>query len=318
MSAATIISVGELRVEFVSHAKGCALSELTAFSGPYPGGAAATLLDQAARIGARTKVFGGIGEDGFGCALVERLAQSGVDTSGIALHSDKATGVAFVSEFDDGSRSRISHVNNTAAEWAGKVVPALPSTGLLLHVSSASLINARLRALILTVCDEVLARGGRISCDLDVGPELMAAPKAIEALHRVMASSSILFCGSCDLALLYPGKSEEDAVASLRSAGADIIAHKRGADGAVVLHGDARYDFTGHDVEEVDPSGAGDAFCGTFLAMFTQGHSVEIAGRYANAAGALAVGMRGPMEGNSSPHELDTLLSGQQPERMRA
>lgn len=318
MSATTIISVGELRVEFVSHATGCALSELAAYSGPYPGGAVAISLDQAARMGAQTKIFGGIGEDGFGCALVERLAESGVDTSGLALHGDKATGVAFVSEFDDASRSRIVHVNNTAAEWAGKVVPALPSTDLLLHVSGASLVNARLRALILTVCDEVLARGGRISCDLDVGPELMAAPKAVEALHKVMALSSILFCGSSDLALLYPGKSEEAAVAALRSSGADIVARKCGVDGAVVLHGDARYDFAGHDVDNIDPSGAGESFCGTFLAMFTQGHSVEIAARYANAAGALAAAKRGPMEGNSSLEELDALLSGQQMERMRA
>ena len=83
MSATTIISVGELRVEFVSHATGCGLSELAAYSGPYPGGAAAISLDQAARMGAQTKIFGGIGEDGFGCALVERLAESGVDTSGL-------------------------------------------------------------------------------------------------------------------------------------------------------------------------------------------------------------------------------------------
>ena len=52
--------------------------------------------------------------------------------------------------------------------------------------------------------------------------------------------------------------------------------------------------------------------------MFTQGHSVEMAARYANAAGALAAAKRGPMEGNSSLEELDALLSGQQMERMRA
>ena len=133
MSATTIISVGELLVEFVSHSKGCALSEQTEYSGPFPGGASAVCLDQAAQLGARTKIFGGIGEDGFGCTLIERLSRSGVDTGGIAVHGDKATGVAFVSSFDDGSRISISHINNSAAELAGKVVTALPETDLLLH-----------------------------------------------------------------------------------------------------------------------------------------------------------------------------------------
>ena len=318
MSATTIISVGELRVEFVSHATGCALSELATYSGPYPAGAAAICLDQAARMGAQTKIFGGLGEDGFGCAMVERLADSGVNTCGIALHSDRSTGVAFVSEFEDGSRSVISHVNTSAAEAVGKVVTGLPDSDLLLHVFGAALGNARLRTAILSACDEVATRGGRISCDLNLDAEIMATAKANEALHRVIASSSIVFASNSDLGLLYPGKSEGEAVAALGAAGAQIIAFKPGEHGAVILEGDVRHDLPAHDVESVDPSGAGDCFCGAFLAMIAQGHSVETAGRYANAAAALAAGRRGPMEGNSSPQEIEAVLAGYQPERMRA
>jgi sugar/nucleoside kinase (ribokinase family) len=318
MSATTIVSVGELLVEFVSHNKGCALSEQADYSGPYPGGASAICLDQAARIGARTKIYGGIGEDGFGCVLVERLACSGVDTGGIALHSDRATGVAFVSSFDDGSRISISHINDSAAELAGKVERALPETDLLLHVSGASLCNLRLRPTILAVCDEVLARGGRISCAPNATSELMDAPKARDALLRVMASSSILFASTNDLELLYPGKSEDEAVEALRAIGADVVALYRGADGTVIFECEARHEFWGHGVEQIDPAGALECFCGTFLAMIAEGHSLETAGRYANAAGALATGKRGPMEGNSSKSDIEGLLSGHEVSRMSA
>lgn len=64
-------------------------------------------------------------------------------------------------------------------------------------------------------------------------------------------------------------------------------------------------------MSEVDPTGAGDCFCGTFLALMTQGHTVDSAARYANAAGALAVTARGPMEGNSTLEELEQFLSQQ-------
>jgi len=318
MAATTIISVGELLVEFVSHSKGCGLSEQSAYSGPYPAGAAAICLDQAARIGARTKIFGGIGEDGFGCTLVERLAENGVDTSGIALHGDKATGVAFVSGFEDGSRISISHIDHTAAEFAGNVVAGLPDTELFLHVSGASLCNPRLRATILAASDEVLARGGRICCDLNASTELTHGLKARDALLKVMASSSILFASRSDLELLYPGKPEREALEALRATGADIVVFTRGQDGAVIYQGDASQEFCGYDFENIDPSGAGSSFCGTFLAMLTEGHPIETAGRYAMAASALAAGKNGPMEGNSSLAEIEAFLAGQQAERMWA
>lgn len=318
MSATTIISVGELLVEFVSQRKGCALSEQTQYFGPHPGGASAICLDQAARIGARTKIFGGIGEDGFGCAIIEQLADSGVDTTGIALHSDRATGVAFVSCFDDASRISISHVNNSAAEWAGEVVTRLPETELLLHVSGSSLCNVRLRSTTLALFDEVLARGGRISCAPNASPELMSVPKARQALLKVMAASSILFLSGEDLELLYPGKPEGEVVSAMRAMGADIVALKHGVDGAVICHGEDRHELWGHDVKQIDPAGANDSFCGAFLAMLADGHSVETASRYANAAASLAGGKPGPMAGNASLADIEALLSVYGAKRMRA
>ena len=318
MSATTIISVGELLVEFVSQRKGCELSEQTEYFGPYPSGASAVCLDQAARLGARAKIFGGIGEDGFGCAIIERLADSGVDTTGIALHSDKTTGVAFASFFEDASRISISHVDNSAAEWAGKVVTDLPETELLLHVSGSSLCNVRLRSTTLALVDEVLARGGRISCAPNARPELMNVPKASQELRKVMAASSILFLSEEDLELLYPGRSEEDVVAAMRAMGAEIVALKQGVDGAVICQGEARHELWGHDVEQVDPAGASDSFCGAFLAMLVEGHSIEAASRYANAAASLAGGKSGPMAGNASLADIEALLSFDGAKRMTA
>ena len=65
-----------------------------------------------------------------------------------------------------------------------------------------------------------------------------------------------------------------------------------------------------HPVEVVDPTGAGDCFCATFVALVVSGcFSFGEALRRANAAGALAVGKVGPMEGNSSLPEIEAFLS---------
>jgi fructokinase len=64
------------------------------------------------------------------------------------------------------------------------------------------------------------------------------------------------------------------------------------------------------EVTEIDPTGAGDCFGGTFLACQVLGASLEEALVRANAAGAMAVLRRGPMEGNSSKSGLDAFIAG--------
>lgn len=305
MTYPTIIAVGELLVEFVSHQKGCGLKTLSQYSGPYPSGAPAICIDQAARMGASTKIFGGVGADNFGAALIERLQSNGVDTSGIEQIEEKSTGVAFVSYFEDGNRTFIFHLNNTAADAIGRNPFALPEGPLIMHISGSSLGNPRLRASIEKTVANVIQTGGQISCDPNARPELMSDKDVKSALTNLIEKSSYLFPSNADLTFLYPDCSEEQAISKLLELGVNTIALTRGEQGSVIHNKDGDpISLNGHAVEEVDPTGAGDCFCGTFLAMLANGHSVEVSGRYANAAGAIAVTKRGPMEGNSN---LDTI-----------
>jgi len=301
----SLIAVGELLVEFVSHQKGCELRELATYSGPYPSGAPAICIDQAARIGASTHLYGAVGADNFGNALINRLQSNGVETAGIASLADKSTGVAFVSYFDDGSRTFIFHLNNTAADTIQPKLIKLPTGPLIMHFSGSSLGNPNLRAAIQHTAIEVLKRGGQISCDPNIRPELMSDPDARTALITLVEQSSYLFPSDSDLDFLYPAISQSDAISDLLETGNTIIALTRGNQGSTLYtRGSDPLSLGGHAVDEVDPTGAGDCYCGTFLAMIATGHSMELSAQYANAAGAIAVTKHGPMEGNSN---LDTI-----------
>ena len=81
----SIATIGEILVEFVSHTKDCALERIGDYSGPYPSGAPAIFIDQAALMGARTCMYGGVGNDGFGRVVLKRLAADGVGTKGISV-----------------------------------------------------------------------------------------------------------------------------------------------------------------------------------------------------------------------------------------
>ncbi|WP_282047411.1 carbohydrate kinase family protein [Roseibium album] len=314
----TIASVGEVLVEFVSHRRNCSLELISDYSGPYPSGAPAIFLDQAARMGARTEMIGGVGRDGFGRSVVKRLNADGVGTRGIQFSENRSTGVAFVSYYDSGDRDFIFHLSGTAADQFETPFSLLDPAQTILHVSASSLGAETMRSKILAAVRQVSAAGGWITCDPNARPELMSDLSAVDAIHEVMDCSYCLLPSTSDLRFLFPDLSEEIAVNRLLDARAEIVVVKRGASGATVVGQGERFDFPGHDVNEIDPTGAGDCFCGTFVSLISQGVPLFEAGQKANAAGAIAVTRRGPMEGNSSPGEIKRFLESAKPKEFTA
>lgn len=311
-----IISAGELLVEFVSHQTGCRLSTIANYSGPYPSGAPAIFIDQAARMGAKTVIYGGVGVDAFGNALLARLKGNGVDVEKVERHRDRTTGVAFVSYFDDGSRTFIFHLGNTAADAFTADELLKTDEPITMHISGSSLGSEPIRRAILALKTEVLAAGGRLSFDPNVRPELMKDQSAADAIALILEQSAILLPSEADLDFLFPDQSHAAVLEMMLGRGADVVALKRGERGVFVATSAGEYPIPPYQVESVDPTGAGDCFCGTFVALLDQGKSVQNAGLIANAAGAISVTRRGPMEGNANPGEINAFMASSTPQEI--
>lgn len=314
----TIATVGEILVEFVSHRRNCGLERIADYSGPYPSGAPAIFLDQAAQMGAQTQMIGGVGADGFGRSVLKRLRDDGVGIEGVHVSPDHSTGTAFVSYYDDGTRDFIFHLTNTAADHFDVPPSLLNPARTILHVSASSLGAPSMRGKIMGAVREVFDAGGRITCDPNARPELMSDPSTMEAMQEVMERSYCLLPSTSDLRFLYPDLTEGAAIDRLLDASAEIVAVKRGADGVTIAGRGERHEIAGHKVDEIDPTGAGDCFCGTFVSLVSQGVPLLEAGQRANAAGAIAVTRRGPMEGNSSPSEITAFLDNSSPKEISA
>ena len=310
MASQTIIAtVGEILVEFVSYKTNCALEKVADYSGPYPSGAPAIFLDQAALMGSKTEIVGGVGADGFGRSVLRRLREDSVGVKGVYVSEAFTTGVAFVSYYDNGERDFIFHLSGTAADAFEVPTTIFDPAKTVLHVSASSLGVIEMRSKIMATIRMILDAGGRITCDPNARPELMRDAGAREAMYEVMERSYCLLPSTSDLSFLFPDLTEDEAIDHLFGFHAEVIALKRGASGCTIIGYDQRYDFKGHDVQELDPTGAGDCFGGTFISLLTQGLSLYEAGRLANAAGAIAVTRRGPMEGNSTPSEISAFLN---------
>lgn len=296
-----IITAGEMLVEFVSHTTGCGLTKLSTFSGPYPSGAPAIFADQAAKVGAKSAIIGSVGTDPFGDILTTRLINDGVDMRFVDKSANHTTGTAFVSYFDDGSRTFVFHMNGTAADQIEKI-PTLEKDAIL-HISGASLGNQKIRSVIMELVEQAKTVC-KISYDPNIRPELMKDSSIRSCIDDIINASDFLLPSDADLEALFPKMSPETFIKDMLSRGKSAVVVKQGDKGAIGSNG-AGIDYVEPiKVKEIDPTGAGDCFCGTFIGLIDQNYTFVQALSAANVAGALHVSRRGPMEWNPSLREI--------------
>ncbi len=308
--AASIVSLGEIVVEIMAQEPGAGFDAPMLLRGPYPSGAPAIFIDQVARLGHRAGIISCVGNDDFGRLNIERLRQDGVDTSAVGVHPSQATGSAFVRYREDGERNFVFNIRHSAAghTQVGEAGRALLDGCAHLHVMGSSLFSAALVAEAEAAVAHVKRRGGTVSFDPNVRKEMLG-PEMGVALQAMLRRCDIFLPSGPELTLLTAATSEEAAIAEILALGVSSIVVKRGRSGAS-HHDRGGTTWAGaFAVNEVDPTGAGDCFGATFVTCRLQGRSVADSLRYANASGAHAVGVRGPMEGVASFAQLDALVA---------
>lgn len=311
--APRLVCIGEVLVEMVAEEIGQSAAEPGHWIGPYPSGAPAILADQAALCGANVSMIGCVGADPFGDACLAKLEGDGVDVGRIARDRGLPTGVAFVRYREDGSRSFIFHVADSASGQvdAGGLTGALEGADCL-HLMGSSAFSDRSVGAMLTLAREASARGVRISFDPNIRPEMLTREAHLQGLREILERASYVLASEGELPALLGDGSDSEWARALLGRGAEIVVIKRGEKGCTLLQrGVAEEDVPGTPVVEVDPTGAGDCFGGTFLAAVLQGVPPVEAARYASVAGALSVTERGPMSGNRRLDEIiDRLVGG--------
>ena len=305
-----IWTMGELLAEVMRPERDMPLDHVGPFVGPFPSGAPGIFIDTVARLGHSGAIISGVGDDGFGAAIMARLTRDGVRTDFVEVVAGRSTGVAFVAYAADGSRQFIFHWAGTPAVMA-RVPPASAVVGArYLHVMGCSLLPDEAFRGRLTETVELFAAGGaNISFDPNIRMELDGA-RSIEAIVTpILRRCSILMPGAAELLVLGGGTDLDAAAGALmRRFPLQLIVVKLGGRGCRIYEGDHRTDIPAFQVDEVDPTGAGDCFDAGFLCGLLEGRSPVDAARMAAAVGALAAGAFGPMEGDIGPASVEAML----------
>lgn len=305
-----IITIGEILVEIMATEIGEGFCEPIPLIGPFPSGAPAIFIDQVAKLGQPCGMIGRVGDDDFGRLNIERLRRDGADVSAIAIDPERPTGSAFVRYRAGGGRDFVFNIRHSAS---GAIAPTPEGDALIdgadhLHVMGSALSSPALAAMVFPALERIRARGGTVSLDPNLRKEILNAPGMRDALGRVLSQTDLFLPSGDELFLLSESGDEAQAIRELLDRGLRGIVVKKGAEGSVFHDASGSCSAPPFRVEEVDPTGAGDTFGAAFVTYWLRGASPREALTRANAAGALAVGRKGPMEGTATEAEIDTFL----------
>lgn len=306
-----VITIGEILVEIMRKEVDSPLDKPDVFIGPFPSGAPAIFIDAVSRLGSQAGIVGGIGDDEFGNCLRRRLEADGVDTSGIKVGGGLSTGVAFVSYFSDGSRKFLYHMGNSAAGIIdeGDVRRDYISQGSVLHINGSSLaMGEKMRLACYKAVEYAKDEGLEVSFDPNLRTELLGVEKTREICAPVLNACDLLIPGADELQGITGVGSEKSAIEVMLEKGVKFVAVKDGSSGCRLYENSSVYVGDPFDVEEVDPTGAGDAFSAAIVVGWKEGMKTDELAKFANTVGALAVTEKGPMEGIPKRIEIDRLL----------
>lgn len=305
-----IITIGEIVVEIMAVETGNGFKSAIPLIGPFASGAPAIFIDQVAKMGQPCGLVSAVGNDDFGALNVERLQKDGVDVSAIGVHPTAATGSAFVRYRPDGNRDFIFNIKHSACSTIGLTPEAetLIETADHLHIMGSALFSDGIVAAIHEATIRVKARGGTVSFDPNIRKEMLDLPGMREALTHALENTDLFMPSGPEIFLFTKATEEKGAIEELLARGIKAVVVKRGAEGASYFDASGEVTAPAFKVEEVDPTGAGDSFGASFVTSWLRGLPPREALIIANATGARAVGVKGPMEGTSTMAEIESFL----------
>jgi len=287
-----IVSFGEAMVEFNQAPAGSAPGAgaggrwfLQGF-----GGDTSNFAVAAARQGARVACLGALGDDAPGAMLRELWTAEGIEHAAVRADPEAFTAVYLVTHDAGGHHFHFVRRGSAASRFGPDGVDAAPiAEARVLHLSGITLaISERSREAAWRAIEIARAAGTQVSFDTNLRQRLWPLAEAQAAIDRALRLCDIALPGADDMAAL-AGLSEPEAIAAhCLERGAQVVAVKLGAAGALLASRSARHAVAPFPCTPRDATGAGDAFGGAFVARLLAGDTLLDAGRYAACAAALS------------------------------
>jgi 5-dehydro-2-deoxygluconokinase len=295
-----VLAIGRSGVDIYPLQIGVGLEDVESF-GKFLGGSAANVAVAAARLGNRTALISGVGDDPFGRFVRTELARLGVENRFVAVHGGYPTPVTFCEIFPPDDFPLYFYRKPSAPDL--QITPE--------EIDSDTVRSARLYWSTVTGLSEEPSRSAHFAAwearsgaseatgtkrsrapltvlDLDYRPMFWESPAAATEQVRAALNHVTVAVGNREECEIAVGESNPHKAAdALLDLGVELAIVKQGPRGVLGKTRHSAMTVPPNDVDVVNGLGAGDSFGGSLIHGLLRNWPLEKTLRYANAAGAI-------------------------------
>ena len=271
------------------------------------GGEAVNEAMAAVKLGLKTAILCGLGEDGAGDMVLDALRRSGVDTSLVVRSAEHPTPVTTMFVRDDGSRQSITNASHTY-----NFHPERSCAGL--GKARALILGSLFRA----PFDDVDVIRAVLTSAKEQGLLVIADTKLPNFRFLTLGDLADLLpmidyiTPNEDEARYYSGREAPEEMARVfLDYGVKNVIVKLGPKGCYYQGEEGHFSLPPCEIHAVDATGAGDNFVAGFACELLRGSGTEAALRFANACGAICATRVGAATALKSREQVLDFLKSQ-------
>lgn len=309
-----LVTIGRSSIDLYANDVGAAFVDIQSFAA-YVGGSPTNIAVGANRLGLKTALLTGVGDDKVGDFILHFLEQEGVDTRFIPRKEGFRSSAAVLG-IKPPDQFPLVFYRNACADiqlTIDDVLAAPIHDCRILEISGTALSLEPSRSACLIAAEQATEAGATVVLDIDFRADQWHDVRAFGAVVRSLLPRVDIAIGTEDeinaamlrradqLTIEHGQMSDprvtgdiEANIAALLDRGPRMLVRKRGAEGARVYErGRDAVDAPGFPVEVQNILGAGDAFAAGFLYGQIQGWDGYKSARMGNACGSIVVTRHG-------------------------
>ena len=271
-------------------------------------GAESNVAIALAKLGHQVGWFSKLGDDEFGRYIQTTIRGEGVDVSKVIFEPGKKTGILFKERFMHSNPNVYYYRKCSAASTLKpeELDESYISDAKILHITgitpalSESCKKTLFKAIEIAKRNNVL-----VSFDPNIRLKLWNQEEAVPVLLEIAKQSDIIFPGIDEGEMLLGLTKPEDIAEAFTNMGCSTVAVKLGKEGCYVTNKVEKLYVNSYRLENPqDTVGAGDGFAAGFLSGMLNKLDLGECAKYANGVGAMAVLVKGDMEGYPNNQQL--------------
>lgn len=291
-----VLCMGRSSIDLYSNDVGAPFEEITSFAA-LVGGCPTNISVGTRRLGLKSALLTGLGDDKVGDFIRRFLQREGVETRFSPTKPGRRTSAVLLG-IEPPDRFPLIYYRDNNADIQleiGDVLAAPVADSRLLLVSGTGLSKEPSRSATQFAAEYAAQVGTEVILDIDYRPDQWHDARAFGVTTRLTLSLCDIAIGTEDEIRAATDVADADqAVARLLAGVRKAVVFKRGGAGARVYAKSGEvFDAPPFKVDVLNVLGAGDAFASGFIYGYLQGWGWQKAARMGNATGAIVVTRQG-------------------------